>query len=283
MTNKRYTKKEIEFMTKYRFDYSIAEMAIKVGHPESSVRDKMNRLGYIWRNKKIQYQRAWTPEEERFLRDNYLKLTYQNLAKTLNRTLRSIEKKIYQLKLYSEKIQACKIPPTLSETDRAYIAGLIDGEGSIGFSIHYRNEIPFRIRTLLRIDLTNKVPLKWIAKKIDLFELSAKPCSVYEHKCYEKNPAHKKSVYSLHLANRLQIEPLLLAILPYLQIKREIAKELLNFYKSNYRYKPFSIQSWKSVLRMKNLIDSTTPQHIRFRQHLAQFIKELESKQSNNQ
>jgi len=79
---------------------------------------------------------------------------------------------------------------------------------------------------------------------------------------------------------RLRVEPLLKAILPYLRVKRPNAEKILEFFgqRANRRGHPFSLQDWKLVLKVKELVNSRKAPHIRSRQHLAQFIKELESK-----
>ena len=45
--------------------------------------------------------RYWTPDEEQFLRDNYLQMSADEVAKALNRTLSSVYKKFYLMKLAS--------------------------------------------------------------------------------------------------------------------------------------------------------------------------------------
>lgn len=221
----------------------------------------------------------WSKDEINFLKVNYLKLNYRDLMKALNRSYKSVNTRISILKLYPKKLQENEPFPNLSETNKAYIVGLIDGEGTIGIFITYRNKVPIRARPTLKIGLTHKPVLKWIAKKIDEAKLSPNPCSV-RTLSREKEP-RRKIVYSIDLANRPQIESLVRVILPYLRIRREIADKILEFYKLRHWGKAPSIQDWKRVLATKNLISSSTLSHIRSRQRLAQFIKELERKEQN--
>ncbi|GAI73020.1 unnamed protein product, partial [marine sediment metagenome] len=87
--------------------------------------------------------------------------------------------------------------------------------------------------------------------------------------------------YHLSLSGRLRVEPFLRAILPYLRIKQALALKVLEFWKGHSRGF-YTIEDWKRILEIKELVNSQKLPHIRSRQHLARFIKELEAKESKN-
>ncbi len=102
------------------------------------------------------------------------------------------------------------------ETDAAYIAGLIDGDGHIGIENVGNNYKSPRIT----IANTNKDVLEWCLKTIGLGNIS---------KNKFENTLHKKQLYTWYLSSRKNIMELLNQIYPYLKIKRMKALEIINF------------------------------------------------------
>ena len=101
--------------------------------------------------------------------------------------------------------------PTLvlpkSETDLAYIAGLADGEGS------------FYKRTqdghwYFKLAMTDKPIIEWLASFGGTFHI-------------EHRPKGYKTPYTWSIARRADLRILIEAILPYLKVKYNIAKEAL--------------------------------------------------------
>ena len=103
----------------------------------------------------------------------------------------------------------------LTETERAYLAGLFDGEGTLGF-YHYR-----RNRHEVTVGIVNTDPRvhAWLREKFG---------------CGSVRPSTKNRnnhvAYSWRIAGRTRIEPFLNAILPYLIIKKEQAQCLLDLW-----------------------------------------------------
>lgn len=222
----------------------------------------------------------WSQQEINFLKSHYLKFNTQNIAKALNRSYSSVKAKIEKLKLYSQAIRANKLTTKLSETERAYIAGFIDGEGTIGISLVYRNGLPIHGTPVVSISNTNKRVLEWIASKVNRAKWIKK--SVHVYKQPEYNPRHR-DFYALNLCSRLRLEPFLKAILPYLQIKRKLAQTVLEFYEARIFQRPYSIQDWKRILKIRELTNSSRFPQIKRRKFLAHFIKELEKKGKLNE
>jgi len=100
----------------------------------------------------------------------------------------------------------------VSETDYAYLAGLIDGDGTISFEVTYhRRNKKFNFYPQLKIALTKSQ--KWL-----LEELS---------KHYGGSVYTKKQFAEWYITNRKVIKKLLEKLIPYLKLKKENAQIVL--------------------------------------------------------
>jgi hypothetical protein len=156
----------------------------------------------------------WKKFEINFLKKKSRFYSLKEMMEILKRSKQSIAMKLSRLRLrtknsfFQEKVQ-------LSETQKAYIAGAIDGEGCVSFS---RNTKKRYITPLVVIANTN---LKWIQS----FKIDTKVGSVSEHKTHlwKKN---WKPVYNYRLSSE-KARWILREVFPYLRLKREQAKVLL--------------------------------------------------------
>jgi len=110
--------------------------------------------------------------------------------------------------------------PDLTKQELGYIAGMVDGEGCIKFTVPasyngYKRTNYF----ILTISNTNKESLTWIQSKLNCGNLYEETAS----------PKHKrtKPCFIFRIASRLQIALVLKALLPYLIIKKDKAKECI--------------------------------------------------------
>jgi hypothetical protein len=101
-------------------------------------------------------------------------------------------------------------PVNLSDTDAAYIAGLIDGEGCIT----YREKYP-----KVSIYNTSKELIEWIQKTLGLGTIHLD--------VRRKGKERWKPCYTYGTSNFHDIYALLSRVLPYLKIKREKAIDVL--------------------------------------------------------
>ena len=105
-----------------------------------------------------------------------------------------------------------------TETDLAYCAGLIDGEGYIGIikEKSYRCKHKFCYRAKLQIQMKNQKTIRFVAKVLKL-------------KIFEFHPKQFDCLMYHATAPRLCLEKILLELLPYLQGKRKQAEVVLEF------------------------------------------------------
>jgi len=105
--------------------------------------------------------------------------------------------------------------PLLKETDWAYIAGIIDGEGSIFIQKNGKSKYKIVTLTVSNIDLEM---LEWMKNKLNAGAIYILKCHPNRKQCYKwQNSAHKV-VYTI-----------LIKMLPYLKIKRDKAIEAISF------------------------------------------------------
>lgn len=112
----------------------------------------------------------------------------------------------------------------LSATDAAYLAGLIDGEGSIAVSRTHSNASAkackrgFAYRASVTVTMTDLPILEWARITTGVGNICVKKVRSQNHK-----PAWTWSVWSIEAAT------LLSDILPYMRVKAEQARNLIEF------------------------------------------------------
>lgn len=113
------------------------------------------------------------------------------------------------------------IIPSLMLEDAAYIAGFFDGEGHCSLSFHRANyELRGHIRYALSVGITNtnRDILAWMQRELRLGMISAR----------SKEKAIHKVAYELSFP-RHHTQKFLMAILPYLRMKKKQAELMLEY------------------------------------------------------
>lgn len=103
----------------------------------------------------------------------------------------------------------------LTEAERAYLAGLFDGEGTLGYYNYRRN----RHEALVAITNTDPRVHRWIMEKVGYG--SVRPVSQSRNRYIALN---------WRIASRPRVQDFLEAILPYLIIKKEQVECLLDLW-----------------------------------------------------
>lgn len=111
--------------------------------------------------------------------------------------------------------------PNLTETELAYIAGIIDGEGTISLS---RNKAlhsltGYRFQPRLTIANSNLELIHWLRERLSL----GKPCVITSHSWRANKPVYVCSMMSFRVIGLLK------QILPYLIVKKEQAKLVMKY------------------------------------------------------
>lgn len=115
----------------------------------------------------------------------------------------------------------------------AYMAGIVDGEGTIGLRRHpinpktgYRKYTPY-------IQLVNTH-----RKVVEMFAEWVGGASIYEHKGSNDGFKSRRDCYASVIGGARQVPVLLRQLLPYLIVKKDLAELILDFTDNMVRYEP---------------------------------------------
>ena len=214
-----WTDQELKYLQRvYASGEPLEEIAAAIPHHSiGSIMTQAKKLG-IKRNKG-----RWSPSEIDYLKSKYCSgESMEAISGYLHRPVKSAFQKVHQLQL--RRPPKTIIALNLSPTESAYLAGIVDGEGSITGA---RNQVR------LQITSTDESLVRWVSARIP-------NCPIYKIESwkYQTNNwkrginASKKPRYEVQIYRYTDLVPLLEAIVPFLVIKREMAILALEFAKS---------------------------------------------------
>jgi hypothetical protein len=191
------------------------------------------------KNLGVSHENLWTREEDEFLRQNYSKLSRKEILEKLHgRTWSSIEHRASRLGLI-------KNPPKtinpLTEGEKGYIAGIIDGEGSLGIAKHSTRLTPY-----LEICNTKADFISWLRDKMGLGYITQ----------YIPKKASYNNSYLFSLIRAEEIIQVLDAVEPYLVIKKkhaELLKEFCQLRTHRKKTEPYTEREHQIYVELKNL------------------------------
>ena len=155
------------------------------------------------------YMINWTNEETSYLKENYLKIDYHQIAKSLGKSYDAVNQRRHFLKLEIKKSgrnvkpATCKI---ISKETAIYISGLFDGEGTIQIE-NKHNKLGCRIA----IGTVNLDIMQWLKEEFN--------CGIV----YTNN----KGISMWAVNTRENLKVLLPQIIPYLKVKKARVEQLL--------------------------------------------------------
>jgi len=195
--------------------------------------------------------RRWSQQEIEFLKQNYGIIPTREIASKLGRTLFAVQNKVKKLRKkgelghYSDKLPTLKC----SETDKAYLAGLIDGDGSICLNKEKRRYYRLNVEVSSR----NKDHLEYIQRIFGgyIVESMKNGAKLYVWMCRGR-----------------QAEAVLRAIAPYLILKKKQAEIALE-YRDMFRNKG------------KNRFNPLTPEEIKRREEIYNSLRKINRKGEN--
>jgi len=209
-----------EFLTDARYKYKLCEIEKNTGIPELTIRNYMKKYNIELYTKPLNLN--LTKEE---LYDMYWNkwLSLKEIGQIYKVSGGTICNKLkkYNIKRRTDSYGSFKPFPTLTldklaETDKAYLAGLIDGEGSI----HAYLGKAHIFNTKVAICNTHKPTIDWVQQQINGHIQTTL-------KGYQYNRNHNKNCATVFISKIPDIKILLLAVLPYLKIKKEQATIML--------------------------------------------------------
>jgi len=227
---KKWSKKEIEKLRKLYSEeaLNIHEIAKILGRSVTSVKSKAVRMGFK-RPKDFPHRtRKWTKDMDEILIRDYPTIPASEIAKKLGVTIQAVYARAQLLGIKKQVVRKSFIGEWFTpkvekvKSDKvAYIAGIIDGEGTL--SIH---KTPTGYSPVIQIVNTNKELIEFIRKYLG----GASFCEIkHKHRKREKN------CYYLKIRKTKKVLELCKLFLPYLIVKREQAKILIEFCRAKLR------------------------------------------------
>ncbi len=128
----------------------------------------------------------------------------------------------------------------MNDTDWAYLAGLIDGDGHIGMHAHNNG-----IRITVEISNTDLAALEKIKRKTGRGYIL--------EKARNKKYLNAKDVWAWQITSFPDVEFILTAIVSYMVIKKEAAMLLLEYCMNRIKGTSFTEKEWALYKRMKEL------------------------------
>lgn len=203
----RWNKQELNTLIKNYGQISTKELAKQLERSPSGLREKVRDIG-------LKHPTTWTKAEINELKKLYPTTFSDELATKLNKTVTQIQYKATKLGLrkkidFFSKKNRRPLKVVMTETELAYLAGIIDGEGTIGLRTQKQKGKNRRISLTPYISIANnrKDLFVWVKEKISNITIT-------EH---SKNSGH----WMVQITGR-RIKPLLEGLLPHLLVKKRM-------------------------------------------------------------
>ena len=168
--------------------------------------------------------RLWSDEEKEYLRQNYVLGDPAEISKRLARKWRTICCYAKGLGLHRKGLRYDKPTLTLSDIEKSYIAGFLDGEGSISLTATKRKSGRCNYTVRICIGNTNFDVMTWISERVD------KPLEPVDLPRIDRRGIRlNMAFYRLVIQDFGAIEVLLQMLLPYLIVKKHQAELALKW------------------------------------------------------
>jgi len=165
-------------------------------------------------------KKPWSKEEIEILKKFYGKIRVEDILHLLpNRSRTAIRLKAKRLGLKSDlnilKPWFCLRKPNLSPEEWAYLAGIIDGEGSLSFFQARKGSRRFH-HPMIKISNTNRDLIDWLKQRIG-------------GRVYRRKKPRCKPCWTLTISGYTGTYNVLKGVLPHLVVKRRHAEILLQY------------------------------------------------------
>jgi hypothetical protein len=225
-----WTSEEIAFLEANYQKLTAKEIAEKLGRSESAVECKLSQL-------KLTRERRWTKEEIEFVKQNYSRLSAKEIAEKLGRTVEAVRamagkrlKIVRPIEFIKNRsfIKTQELVNQLSDREKGYIAGLVDGEGTITIIVKevlHNGKKDFYLCPFLMVTNSNREVIEWLKEKLG-------GRTITDH--YTRRDAKfgfRKTYYNFEMRGK-RILPVLEVICPSLRVKREQCEAVIQFIRS---------------------------------------------------
>jgi intein/homing endonuclease len=151
------------------------------------------------------------------------KMSVSQIARRFGCSLRPIRERLKNIQIeirkggwhYTKKFSPMSVRIPNSQEKLAYLAGIIDSEGTVGFIINKKRSRE-RVAPRFKVGNTNYRLITWLRSEIG-------------GRVYKYENGRNRPIYEWFVSGIKNIQPLLKAILPYLVVKQDSARAALNF------------------------------------------------------
>jgi hypothetical protein len=200
-------------------------------------------------------RKTWTEKEVEFLRASYPHMSKEDLVKALCREWEAVRGKASEIGVkrdrwtFSSPLLRGEVP----EVDKAYVVGLLEGEGYIGIANHGGHGKYHEIQAQISIANTNLTLLKEAQKVLG--------GSINQMKRYK---AHWKTAWRFNLLGLHAVGETLKALKTYFRAKRKQCDLVIEFCESRLRsigkrYSPRDYELFDEVKKLNHRGITQTP------------------------
>jgi hypothetical protein len=231
----KWSKEEEEILRRLWPDEKALESLLK--RDFETIRVKAKRLGLppIPRPNKI-----WSKEEDELLSSLYRqRVSLKEIVARLGRSYHAVQRRTKILGLVDEMKWKPRREYSLTEAEKGYIAGILDGEGNVGV-LHAHG--PQWISARVQITNTDERLIKWLQEKLGGVT-----------RVTNRQTSKQKTAYALIIEDMRDVKYFLNTIKSYLIVKKEQAELLLKFVDSrikgwrNKSYSKEEMEMWKKL------------------------------------
>lgn len=253
-----WANEEIGFLQKNSDLYTDQQLAEKLDRTIPSIRRKRYQLNIKKSINKGQFKKIPVPPktdlEELYLTDN---LSPSKIGALYNVTHTTVRTWLRDYGVPVKRPFVSKLKPNLSETDKAYLAGLTDGDGTIniGKFKNKRSRTGYSVSTDVAIITTHK----HFADKI--YDLMGGELETFLY----RDSREKKEGYRVSMSNARSRLAFLELIEPYLILKKERAQTMIKYINSRLEARaakgngaPISNFEWSLIEDMRRTYRKTS-------------------------
>jgi len=204
-------------------------------------------------------RKKWTKEEEERLRELAKTHSIREIAEILGRTYKSVQHKLRKLgicaALAAIYYDESKIKLQLTETEKAYLAGFLDGDGSIYFQ--FGKTSLGHVRPAIKFANTDEKVIRWICEKI--------PFAHPETRLTRTPRSKRVRKYTATIHGITTCKPILEALKPYLIVKKEACEMALKFCEMRMQKPlgaPFSEEEINLVLQFRRKFGTSSARRL---------------------
>lgn len=184
--------------------------------------------------------------EEELLKKKRKGMTYQEIADSVGCSKSAVYRRFKDIDVDPRVLLKPSNLNDLSDDEKAYIAGIVDGEGSIGLWKHrqkLKDHDKVSIRPNVRIGMTDEEVIDYIAETVGTGSRT--------HKHKELENFDKQHIFALQSQN--EVRDFLEQVKPYLRAKSDQAELLIEYCENRNPHEPYTEEELNMVDELKEM------------------------------